>query len=51
MSETEVSKQFREIFESHHDPEIQELKKMVRRKQEKIDDKKEDLGLDVSQNN
>ena len=47
----EATKQFREIFEAHHDPEMQELKRMVRRKQEKIDDKKEDLGLDVSQNN
>ena len=47
----EETKQFRAIFEAHHDPEIQELKRMLRRKQEKIDDKKEDLGLDVSQNN
>ena len=46
----EATKQFREIFEAHHDPEMQELKRMLRRKQEKIQDKKEDLGLDVSQN-
>ena len=49
MTESEASKQFREIFEAHHDPEIQELKRMVRRKRDKIRDKQEDLGLDVSQ--
>jgi len=47
---SEVSKQFHEIFEAHHDPEIQELKRMRRRKEEKIHYKREDLGLDVSQN-
>ena len=46
----EETKQFREIFEAHHDPEIQDLKRMLRRKQEKIQEKKEDLGLDLSQN-
>jgi hypothetical protein len=47
---SESSKQFHEIFEAHHDPEIQELKRMRRRKEEKIKNKREDLGLDVSQN-
>ena len=46
----EASRQFHEIFEAHHDPEIQELKRMRRRKEERIKDKSEDLGLDVSQN-
>lgn len=41
----EPTKQFREIFEAHHDPEIQELKRMVRKKEEKKKDKAEDLGL------
>jgi hypothetical protein len=47
-SSKEPSKQFREIFEAHHDPEIQELKRMLRRKQERIQDKQEDLGIDIT---
>lgn len=42
----EESRQFHKIFEAHHDPEIQELKRMRRRKEDKIRDKQEDLGLD-----
>ena len=47
---SDVSKQFHDIFEAHHDPEIQELKRMRRKKEEKRKEKMIDLGLDVSQN-
>ena len=46
----EPTKQFKEIFEAHHDPEIQELKRLIQRKKEKIKEKAEDLGLVLSSN-
>lgn len=45
-SSREMTKQFREIFEAQHDPEIQELKRIMRRKQERVGDRREDWGLD-----
>lgn len=47
----EETKQFKAIFEAHHDPQMQDLKRLLRRKGEKIKEKSEDLGLDLSQKN
>ena len=44
----EETKHFDEIFNFHHDPARRDYLRMMKRKEKKVREKGEDLGLDVS---
>lgn len=45
MKQEEMTKQMEEIFREHHDPESQARKKAKQKKEERLKEKTEDLGL------
>ena len=40
-----ATQQFKEIFDSHNDPEKRAIKKLIKRREERVNNKKRDLGL------
>ena len=42
--QTEVAKQFEEIYEKHHDPEEREKRKIIKKRQLRGELKKKDYG-------
>ena len=40
-----ATKQFNEIFSDHNDPEKRAIKKLIKRREERVNNKKRDLGL------
>ena len=44
----EETKHFNDIFDIHHNPERRDIIRIRRRKERKVKEKGEDLGLDIS---
>jgi len=41
----EMTRQFEDIYKEHHDPDFQERKKRKIKKEKRLKEKKEDLGI------